>query len=1147
MVLPVIYHIADIHISNNKERYEEYTLVFEKFYKILEDDKRDKIIVICGDLYDNKITMRTNTLTFVSIFISNLIKYGDLVLIDGNHDVSMLNEFTESTIESMLTLPEKIGLKSIEKIHYLKENKIYNIKGINFGLTTMFSDKVTKIKDKNKNELYISLYHGKVYGCKTDKNYNIKKENVNFNINDFNDYDLVLLGDIHKHQFLDKNKRIAYPSSMIQKDFGENINNHGYILWDLNNLSGEFYHLQNDYCMLNCKLIKNTLQLDEDINLNDFKYIKARIEYSKDEYKDIKIAENKLKKKFNFKEIIMYEKVDLERPNKEIYQSNITENIKKIMDEYVDKSKNNENDKVIMKKIIYSIIDEKKLEKDREIKKIELLKFNFENFFCYGKNNSVNFDKLENIIGIVGDNGWGKSSIVDTLLYTIFKQCARTSGTKVLNKSKKNAKTSLYFKVNDIPYLIFREIILDNKSKNTFRDELTLLKLNFEPTTNIYDKKEINELIKNNKAILLNGSDKKNTQNIINDIFGDFTQLTDNNILSQNGQNFIFKTDKEKKDIIYRVFGIESLDILQQSLNNEINEIKKDITRKENDMTKHDKINQMSLEIENLKEELKFSNECYESISDEINNQIYCEKKLNDLIGNQRDINDLINRILNIDNELKKIDLNIEKSFDELGFESVDDLNDIENYISCLFEKVNKSEEILRNLISTKKDIIKIDNIEHIKKQYSKNIEKINDLEQKLINIENQNIKNVDLEILINDYEKLKKIDNEVKYKEKTLKEYKLENKFLIEHKFNKNCKECCENEKIHKKINYLEKINSLQEFIIDNKNIKEEINNIEKDIEVKREILRINESISNLKKENIGYKKLIQLDENNNEIVEYNKSIEQNIIQNKKKLEKDKLNYQNKLINFNKLKKNLSEKKNFLTELKNLKDIKKSWLTNQDEIIDLKYMITDLNNNIINKKIIEKKIKDIEKNIIIKNTIIDKNNEDVNKINNLHNKMKELKLVFKLFTEDKLIENLLKQIFSNLEKIINNILIDLTDFTLNFEISNNGIIIYKNIDNDQIDARNLSGYEMFISNLAIRVAFSKLNKFVQTDFLIIDEGFGNCSQTNILKFENVFKNIRKYYKWCIIISHIDQIKTNFDKIYNVNKIKDLNESNILM
>ena len=62
---------------------------------------------------------------------------------------------------------------------------------------------------------------------------------------------------------------------------------------------------------------------------------------------------------------------------------------------------------------------------------------------------------------------------------------------------------------------------------------------------------------------------------------------------------------------------------------------------------------------------------------------------------------------------------------------------------------------------------------------------------------------------------------------------------------------------------------------------------------------------------------------------------------------------------------------------------------------------------------------------------------------------------------------------------------------------------------------------------------------------MIIDEGFASCS--NIVKIENVFDIIRKYYKWCIVVSHLDQIKNNFDNSYNITKVDKTNDSLVII
>ena len=85
---------------------------------------------------------------------------------------------------------------------------------------------------KNLFELYIGLYHGTLYKSITDEGYEFN-DTTRIKGNDFKDYDITMLGDIHKYQYLNKEKTIAYSGSLVQQNFGETINNHGILLWDL--------------------------------------------------------------------------------------------------------------------------------------------------------------------------------------------------------------------------------------------------------------------------------------------------------------------------------------------------------------------------------------------------------------------------------------------------------------------------------------------------------------------------------------------------------------------------------------------------------------------------------------------------------------------------------------------------------------------------------------------------------------------------------------------------------------------------------------------------------------------------------------------------------------------------------------------------
>ena len=62
----------------------------------------------------------------------------------------------------------------------------------------------------------------------------------------FKDYDLALLGDIHKRQFLNKEETIAYCGSLIQQNHGEDIGK-GYLLWDVPKRKSTYIEIPNDY------------------------------------------------------------------------------------------------------------------------------------------------------------------------------------------------------------------------------------------------------------------------------------------------------------------------------------------------------------------------------------------------------------------------------------------------------------------------------------------------------------------------------------------------------------------------------------------------------------------------------------------------------------------------------------------------------------------------------------------------------------------------------------------------------------------------------------------------------------------------------------------------------------------------------------
>ena len=292
--MKTIYHISDIHIRNH-DRHEEYRKVFKNLRNEIKKDLNEKIIVITGDVFHEKCNLSPESIILFKEFISRLNKLGTIIIIDGNHDVNINNDNRKSGIYASLNRLNKSGV-----IHYLNpDNLSVKIDNINFILTVM-DKQVLKIENKREDEIYIGLYHGTLYKSRIDNGYEIDNEKY-IKAGDFEEYDIVMLGDIHKHQYMNKEKTIAYASSLIQQNYGESIDKHGLIKWDIENKSGEFIEIHNEIGYIKCNLTKDSFKIMGDIVLKSKLHVE--INYDTNMRDNIDYELNKLKEKY---EILSY-------------------------------------------------------------------------------------------------------------------------------------------------------------------------------------------------------------------------------------------------------------------------------------------------------------------------------------------------------------------------------------------------------------------------------------------------------------------------------------------------------------------------------------------------------------------------------------------------------------------------------------------------------------------------------------------------------------------------------------------------------------------------------------------------------------------------------------------------------------------------
>jgi len=201
-IVEKIYHLADIHIRNVK-RHTEYSLVFENFYNQVENDNLDNaIIFIGGDIAHAKTEMSPELIKQISTFLKKCARLHPTVVIAGNHDCNLNNK------DRLDVLSPIVDMMSSNNLFYLRDTGVYQLGNIAISVFGIFDDPSEYVKGDDITtegiETKIAVYHGAIKRSTTDVGYVVVGGDVPIGM--FDGYDIVMLGDIHKHQILQEYK-----------------------------------------------------------------------------------------------------------------------------------------------------------------------------------------------------------------------------------------------------------------------------------------------------------------------------------------------------------------------------------------------------------------------------------------------------------------------------------------------------------------------------------------------------------------------------------------------------------------------------------------------------------------------------------------------------------------------------------------------------------------------------------------------------------------------------------------------------------------------------------------------------------------------------------------------------------------------------
>jgi len=375
----------------------------------------------------------------------------------------------------------------------------------------------------------------------------------------------------------------------------------------------------------------------------------------------------------------------------------------------------------------------------------------------------------------------------------------------------------------------------------------------------------------------------------------------------------------------------------------------------------------------------------------------------------------------------------------------------------------------------------------------------------------------------------------------------------------------------VSKEISQYKKSNDTNEEIIikqqdslekENQNIKNELKNI-RNLEVQIRQIESKMSTNKIKMQHI---------ENDISNLESNQKIDDEIALNNKKKEK----YDLRISDTEKQNLVLLEQSNLLTKYEKLQNEKiyldKEFISIENVLIQFdKYKNqieyntrVQVKLNLLKAELVEFEdiIEEVEKQFNIENTNLTKNTALLDQIRKDIAEHKAIENNLTLYTIyrkalKQLPYLLLAKIQPLLEKKVNDLLSIITDFTLKFDMSDSKIdiyidrSIYKNDDGNSnklgkiskvggadrhILVNNSSGFERFISSLAIRLALLDISNLPKINFMAIDEGWSCFDTTNLNNVGQILDYLKTKFDYILTISHLTEIKQYCDTIISLRK-----------
>ena len=679
-----IAHTADIHIRG-QARHQEYDEQLQLFVNDLKTQNID-VLVIAGDTFHSKISGLTPE--YIELFVKFLRNLSEAVPLTyitlGNHDGNLSNT---TRLDSVSPIVNAVNLKNVI---CCKNSGVYKLPYGNLIVYSLFDKLNWPTLQPLPNQFNIATYHGALSGAVTDDGWVIDHGDIS--LEHFAGYNLLLLGDIHKRQIFERSGAPwgAYPGSLIQQNFGEDISK-GYLIWTIeNNISTvEYREIQNSKPFITLTTADLNSKFLGDSYNPKIKLLTSTFE--KNELPKVILdlksrGASEVSVKFNDIKFELNEKIDK-------VDTSVNLTAKDLLDLAITSGFKFDDYEFALSTLSNALKDAKSTIPEQN--KWSLRALSFDNVFCYGENNLIHFEDKKGIIGVFGTNGIGKSSLLGALTYVLFNEADRDKcrNIAIVNKQSNFCSGIAIIDVNSVTYSIERLTTKSTKKDGSLTSQTNL---------NIFK-------YVNGDKIDLCGEQRSDTEKILRSLIGDSDNSKMANIATQgNIARFIDDGSSGRRVALLKTMGLSYFDDLFKILHDSNSQYKVQLKQIQN-IDYDSEIKNLEESLNNFQSQLGTSELNRTDLMNQRQNYEFALtqiKAIEPLINKQ---NKLKLNIENIKKQLSKLDFNF-RSRSDVTKEIENAILDAQNkstsqiYESQLSQKKSK-------LLSTQKSLKILQNV----------------------------------------------------------------------------------------------------------------------------------------------------------------------------------------------------------------------------------------------------------------------------------------------------------------------------------------------------------------------------------------------------------------------------------------------------